>query len=271
MRKQLTAYVEKDSVKEDGTLAVCVATDSSVDRDGEIVDPAGLDFTNYLKNPVLLYAHDYRSDPIGKVLEIVRDGSRVLFKPQFAIDINPKAKMYHEMFKQGILNAFSIGFIAKEWNDRDNGNGQKTRVFVKSELLEISAVPVPANPQALVLAREYAAKAIGDDKEAAEQIVKEIELVEQEAQEKTVEQKLTEIADSVKAVGETAAEALRVAQEAKDAVATIAQDRVADNGESGGSKGATIQELTKAPEFRRAVLATVDKAMGVALRDNKRA
>ena len=83
--------------------------------------------------------------------------------------------MYFEMYKQGFLNAFSIGFIPKEYTDRNNADGSTTRVFTKSELLEISAVPVPANPNALVLARAYAQKMAGKEKEVAEKVVKEME------------------------------------------------------------------------------------------------
>lgn len=176
-KKHFTGYVEKDSIDEKrGILSVAVATDFGVDRDGEIVDPSGLNFDNFLKNPVLLYAHDYRSDPIGKVLEIKRDGSRVLFTPQFALDINPKANMYFQMFKEGILNAFSIGFIAKEYEDRQNGDGSRTRVFTQSELLEISAVPVPSNPRALALVRGIkSADGKGVEEVLGEGFIKEME------------------------------------------------------------------------------------------------
>ena len=158
-----------EKVEEDGIISVAVATDASIDRDGEIVDPAGIDMKNFERNPVLLYAHDYRSDPIGKVLNIKLDGNRILFTPQFAIGVSDRAKQYYEMVKAGFLNAFSIGFIPKEYKDRQNTDGTTSRVFTRSELLEISLVPVPANPNALVLARSY--KGMQFD----ESILKEIE------------------------------------------------------------------------------------------------
>lgn len=157
MDKQfLKGLVDKESINEkDGTISVAVATDSSVDRDGEIVSTDGIDTKNFERNPVLLYAHDYRSDPIGKVIQIVKENNRMLFTPQFAVDVSPRAKQYFDLVKGGFLNAFSIGFIPKTWEDRQNSDGSISRVFTTSELLEISLVPVPANPQALVLARSY--------------------------------------------------------------------------------------------------------------------
>jgi septin family protein len=61
------------------------------------------------------------------------------------------ARMIYDKYKNGFLNAFSIGFQALE-KDGDT--------FTKSELLEISAVPVPANPEALTILREAKIEAV---------------------------------------------------------------------------------------------------------------
>lgn len=159
----LKGLVEKN---EAGILTVAIATDGSIDRDGEVIDPNSWNFDNFLKNPVLLWAHNYSKPPIGKVLEITRQGSKILFKPQFAVEILEDAKQAYELYKEGFLNAFSVGFRPTRWEDREMG-GKMVRVFLETELLEISAVPVPANPNAIVLARGM--KGISDE------IVKEME------------------------------------------------------------------------------------------------
>lgn len=155
MPKILKGYVQKVEDSKQGILSVAVATDSSVDRDDERIDANGWDFNNFLKNPVLLWAHDYREEPIGKVLEIRKEGDKIIFRPQLAIDISETAKRIFELFQKGYLNAFSVGFIPREWKDEDAG-GKRVRTFTRAELLEISAVPVPANPNAVVLARSFA-------------------------------------------------------------------------------------------------------------------
>lgn len=152
MKKFAKGYVEKID-NEAGTLAVAVASDGSVDRDDERIAPEGWDFTNFLKNPVLLWAHNYREEPLGKVISIAREGPRLLFQPQFAVGISEMAKRIFEYYKAGVLNAFSVGFIPREWKDEAGPSGEQVRTFTKTELLEISCVPVPANPNALVLAR----------------------------------------------------------------------------------------------------------------------
>ena len=193
MKQYFKAYVEKVDEKEDGVISAAIATDGSIDRDGERIAPDGWDFTNFERNPVLLWAHDYRSEPIGKVLEIRQEGKRIIFKPQFAINISDKAKKIFEMYKTGFLNAFSVGFQPKEWHMDQSENGQTVRVFDKTELLEISAVPVPANPNAVVLAR--AAK-------ADEDIIKQMEsfkdpIIDKKTESDEMTAKITEQAEKI--------------------------------------------------------------------------
>ncbi len=151
-KRYLKCYVTKAD-KDNGILSVAIATDDSIDRDGERIDPNGWDFSNFIKNPVLIWAHDYRREPVGKCLDIRKDGNRILFTPQFAVNVSEFAKTVFGLYLQGFMNAFSVGFIPREWKDEQMANGQTVRTFTKCELLEISAVPVPANPAAVVLAR----------------------------------------------------------------------------------------------------------------------
>lgn len=151
--KYLKAFVNKsEENKEEGTLSVAVATDNSIDRDNERINSAGWDFTNFEKNPVLLWAHDYRQEPIGKVTNIRKQGNKILFTPKFAVNESKRAREIYDLYKGGYLNAFSVGFKPLEWKDSVE-DGKNVREFTKAELLEISAVPVPANPNATVRVR----------------------------------------------------------------------------------------------------------------------
>jgi len=118
-----------------------IASSESVDRQGEIVLQEGIDIKNYMNNPVILFGHDYWSLPIGKATEIVRQVGKTVVRGVFAsAEANPLAQQVRRLYEEGILKAVSIGFIPKEYN----GNQ-----ITKSELLELSFVPVPANPEAL--------------------------------------------------------------------------------------------------------------------------
>ena len=134
--------------EKEGTLTAYVSTDTR-DRMDEVLDPQGLDMTNYKKNPVVLWAHDYSLPPIGKALWVKRDGVGIISKVKFAS--TAFAQEIFQLYKEGFLKAFSVGFIPKE---EEEGDGEKTprRTFKKWEMLEYSAVPVPANPDALALA-----------------------------------------------------------------------------------------------------------------------
>jgi len=127
-----------------------VISTASIDREGDIIVPDGWDLENYKQNPVVLWAHDYHTPPIGKAIDVsVKDGVLVAtdrFTPE---DINPFGAMIYRMVKGGFLKATSVGFKPVEWTYNEDHRGYD---FARSELLEHSVVPVPANPEALVMA-----------------------------------------------------------------------------------------------------------------------
>jgi len=132
------------------TLTAYVSTNAT-DRMDEVLEPKGADLKNFRKNPVVLFGHDYNSPPIGRAQWIKRDAVGLLSKVEFA---NTEfAKEIFNLYKDGFMKAFSVGFIPQEWEDGD-GKKKASRTYTKWELLEYSAVPVPANPEALMLAME---------------------------------------------------------------------------------------------------------------------
>ncbi len=149
MKKQTIYKIFNAKVKDlgEGKLEAIVST-NDIDRHGEIVDIEGIDIKNYEKNPVVQWAHDYSLPPIAKTVEIKKEkiGKKIVLRTvmEFAIGISDFAKEIYELYKGGFMRAFSIGFIPDEME----GN-----TYIKSELLEYSAVPIPANPNALLLAK----------------------------------------------------------------------------------------------------------------------
>jgi HK97 family phage major capsid protein len=127
----------------EGELQAVVASDK-LDRHGEILDIQGLDYSDFKKNPVVLWAHDYSQPPIGKAVTLRKVGGQLVAKIKFAIAESPFAKQIHDLYMGGFLNAFSIGFIPEQMEDNR---------YTKSSMIEFSAVPIPANPDALALAK----------------------------------------------------------------------------------------------------------------------
>ena len=124
------------------------------DRDNEVIKAKAWQVDRYVKNPVVQWAHDYSSPPIGKTLSIRQNNKQeTIFEIEFADkETYEFADTVYRLCKGGFLNATSVGFIPLEW-DAGKKEGDPSRTFTKVELLEISIVPVPANPEALVSAR----------------------------------------------------------------------------------------------------------------------
>lgn len=130
------------------------------DRDGDIIRLDGWDTTNFEKNNVCFYGHDYRGNsvkfPIGTAT-VTKDvvNRRLLFSVTFSKSFED-AQTVKALVDEGILKATSVGFIAKEGGmslmvDPETG-AVVGREFNGQELLELSIVPLPANPNAVRLA-----------------------------------------------------------------------------------------------------------------------
>jgi len=146
-------------VDDDSREVRVVASEESVDRYGDIVRASGWDLKHFKRNPVLLFAHDSRSPPIGMVSKVGVEGDKLIatakFLPEGVYDF---ADTIWRIVKAGALRAVSVGFLPTEKPIaiRDATNEHITGFeFVGQELLELSVVPVPANPQALSLAKSF--------------------------------------------------------------------------------------------------------------------
>lgn len=134
---------------EDGRM---IASTPDVDRDKDRVIATGARLDNFLKNPVLMYGHNYR-DPwalIGKAADLRVDAGGINFQPELREPANDSDPMtvIRALWDQKLLRAASIGFNPTKWIENEVGG----RDFVEWELLEISIVPIPANQNALRLA-----------------------------------------------------------------------------------------------------------------------
>lgn len=132
----------KISAKENGFKFV--ASSEAVDRHGEVIKQDGWLLERYKSNPVILWGHDHYKLPIGKAENVYVDTeNRLIVEGIFASkDANPLADNVRALYNEGMINTVSVGFIPLEMN----GN-----IITKAELLEISLVTVPANPEAVSL------------------------------------------------------------------------------------------------------------------------
>ena len=143
-----------------GELLTVVASTDAVDRHGDTVAPDGWRLDAYRANPVILWAHDYRQPAIGRAAAVWRDGPALLARLEFAP--TEFARTVETLYRQGYQRGVSVGFRPLRFAERrDARSGAFLGIrFLEQELLEISAVPVPANGAALL--RAAAADANGN-------------------------------------------------------------------------------------------------------------
>lgn len=121
-----------------------------VDRDFERVDQSGWDLRNYLKNPVVLWSHDYKIPAIGYA-ENVAAGKALEGDIRFnSREFDEFGWSIGERVKTGALRAGSVGFRVDEVEFFDGKDGETNLIFRKQELLEFSICCVPSNPFALM-------------------------------------------------------------------------------------------------------------------------
>jgi HK97 family phage prohead protease len=128
-----------------GEVEVLVSN-SAIDRHGESIKVEGIKTNEVMKNPVVLWGHDYMSLPIGKIIKLWKTEGNLMARIKFDYDIYEFARTVYEMVKRGTVNAVSIGGLVKKWN-------ADYTVVEEMEMLELSVVPVGAHPQALVMRR----------------------------------------------------------------------------------------------------------------------
>lgn len=147
----------KQEVSENNTLIATISTKAK-DAYGDIVEPEGGDFKRWRKNPVVMWAHDYKIPPIGRGLWIKADMKLIMSKCEFA-----PTEFAQELYVLGQpsdnghpwIKGWSIGFLPKEteWIKESKEEGDDKQIkgirFLTWELLEYSFCPIPANPQAL--------------------------------------------------------------------------------------------------------------------------
>jgi hypothetical protein len=128
--------VEQIKAASDASSFKVVISTSDEDRQGDTLDQTKWNLSNYKANPVVLWAHDYHSLPIGVCTGITVENGELVAEGKFAsAELNPFAAQVAGLYAAGFIKATSVGFIIHEDESL--------------ELLEFSFVPVPANPYAL--------------------------------------------------------------------------------------------------------------------------
>lgn len=130
-----------------------VMSDETPDRMDDIIMSDGWELEHFKKNPIALFGH--RSDfPIGKWSNLRVEDKQLKGKLELAPEgTSDRIDEIRKLIDAGILKAVSVGFRPKEHTQLDSKNPFSGLRFTKQELVETSLVSVPANPNALAIAK----------------------------------------------------------------------------------------------------------------------
>jgi HK97 family phage prohead protease len=134
-----------------------VGSTGAVDRDGEVVDQDGWMLDNYLKNPQVLFAHQHDELPVARAESVEVTDKGLIFDVRFPTEVEAgasfaKSDSIYRLAKSGFLNTTSVSFYPVEPPKAIKGGDGRTtprRIWPKNDLLELSLVPIPSNPEAL--------------------------------------------------------------------------------------------------------------------------
>lgn len=163
-----------------------IATTPKTDRDGDIVLPEGAVFELPLP---LLFNHD-PNQPIGHVIEATATNAGIEIVAEIAKDATAKIAEIWQMVKAGLVKGLSIGFRPLQAEPISTGHK-----FTKWNWLELSAVTIPANPEAGIQTVKSASQPI--------EVFKNMTLAELIAQAKAKKAELQTNADALVVKGLT--------------------------------------------------------------------
>jgi HK97 family phage prohead protease len=141
---------------DDSRMSTFIASTNRIDRYGDIIEQEW-DLADFWRNPVFLWSHNSWGMPIGWVREFTPNAERtatiahVEFAPEGHDEFVDKLA---RAVRLKLIRAVSVGFVPLEHEDRldDRGRWDGYR-FMRNELIELSLCTVPANADALGLAK----------------------------------------------------------------------------------------------------------------------
>ena len=156
LRRQID-HLELRATDEERRMVEFVASTGAVDTYGTVLPPDMWDLARYARNGVVGYQHDiyYSDDPdnvIGRGEAYTAGGElliRIFFEPA---ELNPKADKVYRKVLFGSINAVSVGFRATapgHWGRKADGEDPEVYYYNGQELMEVSVVNVPSNPDAV--------------------------------------------------------------------------------------------------------------------------
>ena len=128
-----------------------VVSTGRTDGNGNRADVDGWDLSRYLANPVIFFNHQRALPPIGRSLNVSTEADQVL--AQIELANTALGQEIASLIATGYIRGASAAWLPIEWEWLRDRHGYPTGIHSHlQELLEISIVGLPANPDALLQA-----------------------------------------------------------------------------------------------------------------------
>lgn len=198
LRRQLD-NVQFRLIDEEARMVEFVASTNSVDTYGTVIPVDKWDLSRFRKNGVIGYQHDiyYSSDPdnvIGRGEAFVEGEAlvvRIYFEPA---ELNKRADKIFRKIQFGSINGVSVGFIptaSGHWGRKDDGEDPEIYYYNGQQLMEVSVVNIPSNPDATKRSIEQERATFEPKPEPEIEEIRSEEVVEEAAPEDTTNIRLT--------------------------------------------------------------------------------
>lgn len=130
-----------------------ILSDATPDRMGDVIEAEGWDLTDFKNNPVALFNHN-PNFPIGKWANLRIADGRLRGHLQLAPEgTSDRIDEIRRLVDADILRAVSVGFLPMKSEPLKKDKSSNGMRFLQSKLVETSLVAIPANPNALAVAR----------------------------------------------------------------------------------------------------------------------
>ena len=146
MQKHLS-NIKLEKSTSDGYDARFVVSSTGEDRVGDTFSKDALQKLSATKKTIALYNHD-AGKPCGYWTNFKMVGNKLVASLKLA-ETN-LGKMIRSLLDSGVPLASSCGFRVLDWEETEVGYQ-----FKDVDLMEISVVSTPANPQAILLAKKF--------------------------------------------------------------------------------------------------------------------
>lgn len=166
LTKQITFEIEKNNNLEERRILRFKASTEIEDRDDDIIRADGWKIDTYKTNPIILYMHQRTLPAVARCVNIFIDklNKQLVMDVKFPTleelstdieHVHDHAKfsdMLYNMYVNGYMNTVSVGFMGIKFSRRtdqpDVPEYARGILFEEQELLELSLVTIPANPDA---------------------------------------------------------------------------------------------------------------------------